>query len=369
MDFSRREFVKLFAFFPSILRSLTLSFKDDDSLKESMFYKKLPEKKIECQICPKKCRVSDLERGYCGNKENRGGKYYSLVYSKPCAMHVDPIEKKPLFHYLPGSRALSIATAGCNMECKFCQNWEISQFRPEQVRSSYLPPKKIVQLAKETKSLTIAYTYTEPVVFYTYMYDTAKMARAKGIGSVMISNGYINEEPMKKLCEILTGVKIDLKAFTENFYKKICSGELKPVLNTLKLLRSLNIWYEIVVLIIPTLNDSITEIKNMSSWIIDELGDMVPVHFTRFYPTYKIKNLPPTPVSTLEEIRNTALSKGLKFVYIGNVPGHEAENTYCPSCGKILIQRVGFMIIKNLIKEGKCPYCNKVIPGVWSNPL
>jgi len=339
--------------------------KEESPLKEVRFYKKLSDLKIQCEICPKKCEIADLERGYCGNKENRKGSYYSLVYGESCAAHIDPIEKKPLYHYLPSTMAFSIASVGCNFECKFCQNWRIAQYRPEQVESGYLPPKEVVSLSKRNDCPTIAYTYTEPVVFYDYMYDSAKLAKSEGIGSVMISNGYINEEPLTELCKQLTGVKIDLKAFTETFYKDYCSGKLKPVLNTLKTLKKIGIWYEIVVLIIPTLNDSDGEIKEMCQWIKSELGVEVPVHFSRFHPMYKIKNLPSTPVKTLENARKVAKAAGLHYVYLGNVPGNQGENTYCPGCGEVLIRRIGYHILKNTIKGGKCPTCGHLIPGVW----
>jgi len=301
-------------------------------------YKKLENLRIQCEICPRKCSVADLERGYCGNKENRDGKYYTLVYSRPCAVHVDPIEKKPLFHYLPGTPALSIATAGCNIECKFCQNWQISQFRPEQVENYNLSPQEIVRQAKEYRTPTIAYTYSEPVVFYTYMYDTAKLAKKEGIGSVMISNGYIAEEPLVELCKQLSAVKVDLKAFTEKFYKEICSGELKPVLQGLETLKKIGIWYEIVVLIVPTLNDSEKEIREMSMWIKDHLGSEAPVHFSRFYPMYKIKNLPRTPVKSVEKARKIAMEVGLKYVYLGNVFGHEGRIRIAQIAARLLSQ-------------------------------
>lgn len=342
---------------------------EDAFVKEARFYKKLKELKVECQLCPKACSVADLERGYCGCRENRGGKYYTLVYSRACALHVDPIEKKPLFHYLPGTKAFSLATAGCNMECKFCQNWNISQFRPEQVKAYYAPPKRIAEISKEYDCPTIAYTYSEPVIFYEYMYDIAALAKKEGIGSVIISNGYIKPEPLKQLCEQLTGVKIDLKAFTEKFYKEYCSGELKPVLDTLLLLKKIGIWFELVVLIIPTLNDSPAEIDKMTKWIKSELGADIPVHFSRYYPTYKITNIPPTPVKTLERAREIGLKNGLHFVYVGNVPGHPGENTYCPKCGKKVIERTGYKILKINIKNGSCTFCNQPIPGVWTNPL
>jgi len=338
---------------------------EEPNVKEVMFYKKLADLKIQCEICPKKCEIADLERGYCGNKENRKGSYYSLVYGQSCAAHFDPIEKKPLFHYLPSTTAFSIAAVGCNFECKFCQNWKIAQYRPEQIESIYLPPHEVVSLSKERGCPTIAYTYSEPVVFYEYMYDTSKLAKKEGIGSVMISNGYINEAPLIELCKELTGVKIDLKAFSEKFYKDYCSGELKPVLDTLKTLKRIGIWYEIVVLLIPTLNDGDQELTQMCQWIKSELGAEVPVHFSRFHPMYKIINLPSTPVKTLENARNIAKRAGLHYVYIGNVPGHEGESTYCPGCGEVVIKRIGYSILKNAIKAGKCSNCGRTIPGVW----
>ena len=342
---------------------------DELFVQEARYYKKLEELKVQCELCPRKCTVADLERGYCGVRENREGDYYTLVYSRPCALHMDPIEKKPLFHYLPGTTAFSLATAGCNIECKFCQNWNISQFRPEEVQSWYAPPQEIVNLAQKYKCPTIAYTYTEPVIFYEYMYDVAQAARKEKIGSVVITNGYIMEKPMVELCQQLTGIKVDLKAFTEKFYREVCSGELKPVLDILVTLKKMGIWLEIVVLLVPTLNDSPEEIDQMTRWIEKNLGKEVPVHFTRYYPTYKIKNLPPTPVKTLEKARDIALKNGLHYVYVGNVPNHPGENTYCPSCQKEVIRRVGYRILEVNLKEGKCQFCQHPIPGVWKSPL
>ncbi len=341
---------------------------NDDAryLKEVLFYTKLEEQKIECGICPKKCRIADLERGYCGNKENRGGTYYSLVYSRPCAFHLDPIEKKPLFHYLPGTTAFSIAAAGCNFECRFCQNWRIAQYRPEQIDDMYAPPQHIVDTAAKKQAATIAYTYSEPVVFYGYMLDCARLGRSRGIGSVMISNGFINEKPLRELSKHLTGVKIDLKAFTQSFYREYCSGDLQPVLDTLLVLKDIGIWFEIVVLIIPSLNDGPAEIERMCAWISENLGNSVPLHFSRFHPMYKIRNLPPTPVKTLESCHAIAKENGLQFVYLGNVAGHPLEHTYCPSCGKIIIRRMSYVIIDNHIKDGVCGFCKHSIPGVWS---
>jgi pyruvate formate lyase activating enzyme len=332
---------------------------------EARWYKKLPHKKVECQLCPRKCVVDDRERGYCGVRENWDGIYYTLVHSNPCTYHVDPIEKKPLFHFLPGTTAFSIATVGCNVDCKFCQNWQISQVRPEQVENMDMPPRKVVQMAKDYSSPSIAYTYTEPVVFSEYMYDTALEGRKKGIKSVMISNGYIMEEPMRELTEVLDAVKVDLKAFTEKYYQELVAGELKPVLDTLVLLRKLEIWTEIVYLVVPTHNDGDKELTELSKWIKSNLGNDIPVHFTRFYPQYQLRNLPPTPVKTLERARSIATAEGLNFVYVGNIPGHPGEHTYCPNCKTKVIERRGYLISRDRISNGKCENCNHNIPGIW----
>ena len=333
---------------------------------EAMFWEKRADKKVLCTLCPRGCEVADVERGYCGVRENQGGKYQTLVYGALCATNVDPIEKKPLFHYLPGTTAFSIATAGCNIECKFCQNWRISQFRPEQVQATVISPERLVATCRQQRSPTIAYTYSEPVVFYEYMHDSAATARKQGVGAVMISNGYIQEKPLRQLCRHLTGVKIDFKAFSASFYKKHCRGKLEPVLDTLKILKAIGIWFELVILIIPTLNDDPGEVAQMSRWVVDNLGPDVPMHFTRFHPTYRMKNLPRTPISILDRCRRVAMKAGVYYVYAGNVPGHDAENTKCHHCGRELIRRMGFRVVSNDIRDGKCPGCKTAIPGVWS---
>ena len=333
---------------------------------EAMFWEKHDENKVKCVLCPRECEVADVERGYCGVRENREGKYQTLVYGALCSANVDPIEKKPLFHYLPGSTAFSIATAGCHIECKFCQNWQISQFRPEQVESILVEPGRLIAAAQARHVPTIAYTYSEPVIFYEYAHDTAALARQQGIGSVMISNGYIQEKPLRELCRHLTGVKIDFKAFSEKFYEETCAGKLKPVLATLETLKDIGIWFELVILLIPTLNDSSEELKQMSEWVVQHLGPDVPMHFTRFHPTYRINNLPSTPVSTLERARQIALDAGAHYAYAGNVPMHPGENTYCHQCKALLIRRTGLRVESNRIQDGKCPDCATLIPGVWS---
>ena len=339
---------------------------DERFVKKARHWEKLEELRVRCTLCPRRCEVADMERGYCGVRENRGGTYYTLVHSRPCTVHVDPIEKKPFFHVLPGTPSYSLATAGCNIECRFCQNWEISQFRPEQVSASYLPPDRVVERAAEAGCRTIAFTYSEPVVFYEYMVDCARAGRTRDIRGVMVSNGYITEPAMREACEVLGAVKIDLKAFTETFYRETCSGELQPVLDTLRLLKKLGMWTEIVVLLVPGLNDGKAEIDEMTKWIAGELGPHVPVHFSRFHPTYKMKNLPPTPRAALETAWETGKRNGLHFVYIGNLPGHPAEQTHCPGCDEILIRRYGFYVIENRIADGCCPDCRQPIPGIWS---
>jgi pyruvate formate lyase activating enzyme len=374
--FNRREFLKLSSlacgalYTPSSFASLSDSPADfppelQKFVIEARFYEKLPHKKIKCVLCPRECVIDDRERGYCGVRENREGTYYSLVYSRPCTYHVDPIEKKPLFHFFPGSQAFSIATAGCNVNCKFCQNWEISQVRPEQIRSIYLPPDKTARSAKDSGSLSIAYTYSEPTIFFEYMEDTAIAGKEIGVKSVVITAGYISEKPLIQLCRNVDAIKVDLKAFTENYYRDVVNGELKPVLDSLVTMRKHNVWTEIVYLVVPTLNDGDREFSDLSKWIKKYLGSDVPVHFTRFHPSYLIKNLPPTPVKTLERAWEIARAEGLNYVYIGNVPGHDAENTFCPACGEAVVSRSGYFIQDINIKSGRCSNCSNEIAGKW----
>ncbi|MCX6358015.1 MAG: AmmeMemoRadiSam system radical SAM enzyme [Candidatus Aureabacteria bacterium] len=347
---------------PSILRGAA----GDTAPREAMHYVRMEGSLLHCQLCPRNCLIADGLRGHCGVRQNRGGKLTTIVYGKPCTYHNDPIEKKPLFHYLPGTTAFSLATAGCNLGCKFCQNWQISQARPEEVTAFDMPPEQVVAMAIREKSPTIAYTYTEPVIFYEYMYDTARRGKARGVRSVMITNGFIQPTPMKELCAHLAAVKVDLKAFTQKFYQEICDGTLAPVLETLKLLKKAGVWHEIVVLLVPTLNDGEKEITELCAWVKKELGPDVPVHFTRYYPTYKIKNLPPTPVATHEKARAIALKSGLHFAYVGNVPGHPDENTHCPRCNKVVVNRVAYYVDMSGLKNGGCASCGCPIPGVWS---
>ncbi len=333
--------------------------------KLSPYYSPLDGKRIRCELCPRACVVPDGGRGYCEVRENRNGKYYSLVYGNPVTWHVDPIEKKPFYHVLPASGSFSIATTGCNFDCKFCQNYEISQARPEDTANFDMPVELVVASAKRANCKSIASTYVEPTIFYEYMYDIGLLAKKEGILNVCHSNGYINQEPLKALCQVLDAACIDLKGFTEEYYRDLTEGTLQPVLDTLKTLKGKGVHVEIVNLVLPTKNDDMDEIRQMCLWIKGELGSDTPIHFSRFYPMYKLKNLPPTPVPTLERARRVALGVGLEYVYIGNVPGHEGENTYCPMCKKLLIQRIGYRILQNNLAGSRCPYCGHSLPGIW----
>lgn len=333
---------------------------------EARYYEKLPGKRVECKLCPNRCKVADLERGACGVRENRDGRYLTLVHSRVVSMNVDPIEKKPFFHYLPGTSAFSIATAGCNMECRFCQNWEISQYRPEQVRATRLAPAAVHAAAKRSGAPSIAYTYSEPTIYYEYMFDTAALGKQTGVRSVMVSAGFIEPEPLAALLPHLSAVKIDLKSFRQDFYDRICKGELKAVLKTLEAVRAAGKWLEIVVLVVPTLNDAEQEIRDMSRWVKRTLGPDVPMHFTRFHPTWRLRNLPRTPLATMERCRAVAIAEGVRFAYLGNVPGHDAENTRCPGCRKVLIERAGMSVAHNHLEGGRCPGCHLAVPGVWA---
>ncbi|NWG03446.1 MAG: AmmeMemoRadiSam system radical SAM enzyme [Syntrophaceae bacterium] len=373
---TKREFLRLCGASLCVLSSVSLSslatFSHAQMAKKGLiktklspYYTPLEGGEIQCELCPHRCRVAKGKRGICRVRENRDGKYYSLVYGNPCAVHLDPVEKKPFFHVLPGTTSFSLATAGCNFQCKFCQNWEISQASPEDVYSYDVPPELIVSRAKEIGARSVAYTYVEPMIFYEYMSDISLLVKKAGLLNVTHSNGFINPAPLKNLCKVLDAANIDLKGFTESFYRELCGGELHPVLETLKTLKQENVHLEITTLIIPTKNDEMSVLKEMCTWIKKELGSDTPIHFSRFYPLYKLKTLPPTPVSTLEKAREAALSAGLEYVYIGNIPGHAAENTFCPKCKKMIIQRTGYMVGEIHLKEGKCRYCGKPIPGIW----
>jgi pyruvate formate lyase activating enzyme len=333
--------------------------------KEARYYKKLPNGNVQCELCPWRCVVGPGERGHCEVRENRDGTYYSLVYGRIAASHNDPIEKKPFYHFLPGSASFSVATAGCNVDCKFCQNWDLAQRRPEELASVAFTPEELIGYAKRLGCKSVAYTYNEPTVFNEFVHDVAFQGRREGVKSVVVSNGFINKKPLLDLCKVIDAYKVDLKSFSEDYYRDVVGGRLAPVLETLVTLKIQGVWSEIVYLTVPTLNDDEKEIREMVKWILKELGPDIPVHFSRFYPKYRLKNLPPTPVSTLEKLRNVALDEGLHYVYLGNVPGHEGENTACPNCHKTIIGRVGYTIFENHVEDGRCGFCGQKIPGVW----
>jgi len=320
---------------------------------------------VECQLCPRLCRLAPLERGDCRVRFNHEGELHTLVYGKACSLNIDPIEKKPMYHFLPGTPILSVATAGCNLHCKYCQNWEISQSNPEDLNNRDLPPENLVQGAIAYRCPSIAYTYSDPVIFYEYTYRTAALAREKGLHNILVTAGYINEEPLRKLCRVVDGANVDLKGFTESFYREVCAGTLKPVLRALEIMREEELVLEITNLIVPTLNDEYPLIRKMCTWIRDTLGPEIPIHFSRFFPKYKLKLLYPTPSSTLERAGEIAREVGLHYVYIGNVAGSPHEDTVCPGCGKVVIDRRGYQVNSIRIENGGCGFCGYQIYGKW----
>ena len=333
---------------------------------EARHYQSLAGNKVQCGMCPWACLVDEGKRGKCETRENRKGTYRSLVYGRIAASHVDPIEKKPFFHFLPGASAYSIATVGCNLDCKFCQNWDLSQTRPEDTDVPFTAADSAAEQARRSGVRIIAYTYSEPTVFNEFVYDVASEGRRIGLRNVVVSNGFIQKKPLTALAGVIDAYKVDLKSFDDGYYKKVCAGQLKPVLETLVTLKSLNVWTEIVTLIVPALNDTDADFRSLSQWILRELGPDVPLHFSRFYPQYKLKNLAPTPTQTLERAWNTARDAGLHYVYLGNNPGHPGENTACHGCGKTVLRRMGYQVLENNVKAGKCGFCGRVIAGVWT---
>jgi len=336
-----------------------------EKLKEALYYTKLSDNAVQCRLCPRNCVIPPGKRGFCRIRENQKGRLFTLSYGKTVAVHLDPIEKKPLFHFLPGTTAFSVATAGCNLKCKFCQNWEISQKCPEEVDYRFIEPQDLIERARASTSPTIAYTYTEPVIFFEYMLDCAKLTRQAGLRNIMHSNGYVNEAPLRELAKYLDAANIDLKGFSEEYYARLSDATLAPVLNTLKVLKEEGVHLEITNLVLPGFNDFPEEIQKMCLWIKENLGADTPLHFSRFFPTYKLLALNPTPVEALERARQIALDSGLKYVYIGNVGGNPAENTYCPQCGNIVIRRAGYMVLGINLTDGRCDFCKEEIRGVW----
>jgi pyruvate formate lyase activating enzyme len=335
-------------------------------MKEAMFYDKEPGAGVRCGLCRFRCAIADGRRGICGVRENRGGTLYSLVYGKAVAENVDPIEKKPLFHFHPGSRTYSVATVGCNFRCRHCQNYSISQpaWEGGRIGGYDLPPEEIVGKAGDAGCASVSYTYTEPTIFFEYAYDTARLARQAGLKNVFVTNGYITPEALARISPFLDAANIDLKGFSEKFYREVVHAKLGEVLETIVDYKRLGIWLEITTLIIPNHNDSDAELQELARFIAEKVGEDTPWHVSQFYPTYLLTDQPRTPVSTLRRARQIGLEAGLRYVYEGNVPGEGGENTYCPGCGELLIGRHGFSIRENRTRAGVCPSCAMPVAGV-----
>ncbi|MCK9202921.1 MAG: AmmeMemoRadiSam system radical SAM enzyme [Bacteroidales bacterium] len=333
--------------------------------KESPYYIVTP-KGVKCQICPNQCILKEGMDSICRTHVVKDNKLYTIAYGNPCSANIDPIEKKPLFHFLPSSRSYSIATAGCNFACMNCQNWEISQQSPKFTRNIELFPANVVEEAISSGCKSIAYTYSEPIAFYEYTFDTARIARSRGIKNLLISNGYINEKPLRDLAVYLDAANIDLKSFSEETYAKLNGGSLQPILNTLKVLKEKGVWLEITNLVIPGWTDDLTMIKEMCNWLVKNGFSDTPLHFSRFFPLHKLTSLPYTPLQVLERAHEIALKSGIKYIYIGNVPGTTGENTICPKCKKVVLERRGFSILTNNLKNSACKFCGTKIPGVWA---
>jgi len=334
-------------------------------MKEARLYEKEKDQQVRCRACHHLCLIKEGRRGICHVRENRQGTLYSLVYGRPIAHHVDPIEKKPLFHVLPGSSSFSLATTGCNFRCLFCQNADISQARElKGTPGEEVPPEAIITAALRTECRSIAYTYTEPTIFFEYAQDIALLAVAQGLKNVFVTNGYMTQDVLESLHPHLHAANVDLKAFRDHFYKTQCGARLAPVLDTLKIMKRMKIWVEVTTLIIPTLNDSKEELSELARFIVDDLGPETPWHISRFHPTYKLTQLPVTPIKTLQQAWETGKEAGLRYVYTGNVPGDAAEKTYCHLCGYLLLDRFGFSILKNNLQKGKCPRCQTSMDGI-----
>ena len=340
--------------------------KGEITYEEARWYEQLENSAVRCDLCPNRCTIGEGQVGICRVRKNIGGKLYSLSYGNLVSIHVDPIEKKPLYHFLPGSKVYSFATAGCNLDCKYCQNWDIAHRDYDDLDSVSMTPEEVVAEAIKTESEVIAFTYNEPTVQYEFMYDVAKLAQEKGLRTVAISSGFINQEPLKGLLPYMDAYKVDLKSFNEETYQTLISGSLGPVLETIKTVYESGTWLELVYLVVPTYTDKMDEINDMCEWLLANVGDEVPLHFSRFHPQYKLTNLPPTPEETVKEARQICLDVGLKYVYTGNIQDVAGSTTYCPDSGETVLVRNGYFIEKNLINpDGSVEACESVINGVW----
>ena len=335
-------------------------------MKEAMLYEKRDENKVRCHLCSHHCSIHPGKRGICGVRENRDGTLYTLVYGRIVAEHIDPIEKKPLFNFLPGSKAYSISTVGCNFRCKHCQNSDISQYphaHGGRIIGEDRTPAQIVRSAKSAGCASIAYTYTEPTIFFELAHDTSIIAHQEGIQNVFVSNGYMSAEAARKIAPHLDAINVDVKAFTNKFYKEVCGARLEPVLDTIRLMRELGVWVEITTLIIPGWNDGEEELREIARFI-KSVGREVPWHVTAFYPSYKMMDHPPTSVATLRLARDIGIAEGLRYVYEGNVRDSGGENTHCHGCGAVVVERSGLWLVRSRLKDGKCPECGEKIDGV-----
>jgi len=341
-----------------------------ENLKEAVLYESLDDKKVRCNLCNWRCVIKDGDSGHCQVRKNIDGKLHSLNYHKLCSANPDPIEKKPLFHFQPGSRSFSIAAPGCNFQCVFCQNWQISQqvIEEEQINGQKLEPGQIVQFALKADCKSMAYTYTEPTVFMEFAADCGKIAKQKGLANVFVSNGFMTKEAIDFASDWLDGINVDLKSFSEDYYKNLCKAKLKPVLETIDYIANhTKIWMEVTTLVVPGQNDSDSELKQIADFLLNTCGPDTPWHVSRFYPQYKYSDSPPTPASTLQRAYDIAKAAGLRYVYIGNLRSAKAENTYCPKCQHLLIERKGYYITKNEIKNGCCADCGEKIAGFELN--
>jgi pyruvate formate lyase activating enzyme len=320
---------------------------------------------VLCTLCPRLCRLAPGERGDCRIRLNLDGKLLATTFGLPSAVHVDPVEKKPLYHFLPGSSIFSLATVGCNLHCKNCQNWEISQQDPEKAEAFALPPERVVSTAAAKGCPSIAYTYTEPLVFYEYTLETSRLARARGLRNVLVTAGYLNRAPLSEIYRVTDAANTDLKAYDDGFYRRICGGTLAPVLASLVLAKETGVWLEVTNLLIPGLNDDPDLVTRMCRWLVENLGPDTPLHFSRFWPRYQLQDLPPTPGDTLNRAREIARAEGIHYVYVGNVPGDPGESTTCPGCGQLLIKRIGYQTEVVGMSRGHCNGCGKEVAGVW----